>query len=60
MLRETVVDEAPEMAAFSASQEQLNSAAHWRARAKAEREWFAGWEVRMRQALKIQREQMGR
>jgi len=60
MLRETVVDEAPDMAAFPVSPEQLNATAHWRARAKAEREWQASWTVRMRQALRIQREQMGR
>lgn len=59
MLRDTVVDEAPDMAAFPTTQEQLNSGALWRARMKAEREWFAGWQVRMRQALQIVREQKG-
>jgi hypothetical protein len=62
MLREheTAVDEAPLMASFPANQHELNNASYWHTRASAERDWFAGWQVRMRQALAIVNEQMGR
>lgn len=60
MLHETVVDERPDMASFPVAQNQLNNAMYWQRRAREERDWYAGWQIRMSQALAIVREQMGR
>lgn len=60
MLNETIVGEQPDMASFPVSQQQLNNAMYWRRRDREERDWYAGWTVRMSQALAIVREQMGR
>lgn len=60
--QDSALDDASPRDAFPALQQRTSASGdtYWRERSRAEREWRAGWQVRMRQALQIQREQMGK